>query len=126
MCVRTTGLYRLCRRRSTAQGPGRIFVACLYHGSSHNQIVTASLNASKDHAQKLCEMVFAALCTSGYDFLYNTMGHVLVHAFSVQTHTLLYPFDERAIEVACICLGRTHTIPLRLHALPLGFAVSYP
>jgi hypothetical protein len=90
---------------------------CLCHGNSHDKIVTASLNASKGHAQKLCEMVFAALCTLGYDFFYNTMGHILVFASNLQVHTLLYPLHERAIEAACICLGRTHTILLRLHRL---------
>ncbi|CAD0115117.1 unnamed protein product [Aureobasidium uvarum] len=112
-----------------AQGLGRIFVAVYlgyYHygqllmyqflhlDASDDPTVNAFSQRCKDHARKLCDMVYAALDTPGCDVLYNMVGHVLVIASTVQIHTLLFSTDTSEIDAARSRLERNYTILLRL------------
>ncbi|CAD0087699.1 unnamed protein product, partial [Aureobasidium vineae] len=115
-----------------AQGLGRIFVAVylgyyhygqllmyqfLHHDASDDPTITAFSQRCKDHARKLCDMVYAALDTPGCDVLYNMVGHVLVIASTVQIHTLLFSSHRSEIDAARSRLERNYTILLRLRDL---------
>lgn len=115
-----------------AQGLGRIFVAVylgyyhygqllmyqfLHHDASDDPTITTFSRRCKDHAQKLCDMVYAALDTPGCDVLYNMVGHVLVIASTVQIHTLLFSSNSSEIDAARGRLERNYTILLRLRDL---------
>lgn len=115
-----------------AQGLGRIFVAVylgyyhygqllmyqfLHHDASEDATVIAFSQRCKNHAKKLCDMVYAALDTPGCDVLYNMVGHVLVIASTVQIHTLLFSSDRSEIDAARDRLERNYAILLRLRDL---------
>ncbi|KAH6692436.1 fungal-specific transcription factor domain-containing protein [Plectosphaerella plurivora] len=68
----------------------------------------------KDHAGKLCEMVYRAYATADSDVRYTMTSHVLVIASTVQIHTLLFSGDEDDISVARRRLERNFELLLRL------------
>lgn len=120
-----------------AQGIGRIYVA-VYLGYYHfgqllfYQYLHSSANDNgarsptrdhslaqrcKDHAAKLCNMVYTAHQTPGCDVLYNMVGHVLVIASTVQIHTLLFSSDDEEIAAAKARLESNFEILLKLRSL---------
>lgn len=68
----------------------------------------------KDHAARLCEMVYRAHMTNDADVRYTMTSHVLVIASTVQIHTLLFSGDEDDIVVARRRLERNFELLLRL------------
>ncbi|THW97101.1 hypothetical protein D6D17_07037 [Aureobasidium pullulans] len=115
-----------------AQGLGRIFAAVylgiyhygqllmyqfLHHDASNNPTTSHFSQRCKTFAEKLCNMVYAALDTPGCDVLYNMVGHILVIASTVQIHTLLFADDSNEIAAARSRLERNYTILLRLRQL---------
>ncbi|CAG7951638.1 unnamed protein product [Penicillium olsonii] len=70
----------------------------------------------KEHAVRLCEMIYSSEEVPGCDVLYNMVGHVLVIASTVQIHTLLFGVDE-SIAQARRRLERNFCILTRLRGL---------
>ncbi|KAI1846587.1 hypothetical protein JX265_009109 [Neoarthrinium moseri] len=113
-----------------SHGLGRFFTAVYlgyyYYGQLlYYQFLGAeaadSMNSShvyadrcKDHAAKLCEMVYRSFDTPGSEVLYSMVGHVLVIASTVQIHTLLFSGDEMQIRVSRLRLERNFEILLHL------------
>ncbi|OLN87532.1 putative transcriptional regulatory protein C530.11c-like protein 2, partial [Colletotrichum chlorophyti] len=54
----------------------------------------------KEHAARLCDVVYRAQTTAGADVRYTMAAHVLVIASTVQIHTLLFSGEEADITVA--------------------------
>lgn len=122
-----------------AQGLGRIYVAVycgyyhfgqlLFYQYLHNSTNTSDnsddesqydrslAQKCKDHAAKLCNIIYAAHQTPGCDVLYNMIGHVLVIASTVQIHTLLFSSDDDEIAAAKQRLESNFEILLKLRAL---------
>ncbi|KAJ5469055.1 hypothetical protein N7475_006807 [Penicillium sp. IBT 31633x] len=73
-------------------------------------------NRCKDHAVRLCEMIYRSEEVPGCAVLYNMVGHVLVIASTVQIHTLLFGDDESVVQ-ARARLERNFCILTRLRAL---------
>ena len=71
----------------------------------------------KDHAVKLCEMIYSSEDVPGCAVLYNMVGHVLVIASTVQIHTLLFEVDNESITLARGRLERNFCILTRLRRL---------
>ncbi|KAG7139842.1 putative transcriptional regulatory protein like [Verticillium longisporum] len=69
---------------------------------------------TKEHAGRLCEMVYRSQATAGADVRYTMTSHVLVIASTVQIHTLLFSGDEDDIGVARSRLERNFELLLRL------------
>ena len=74
-------------------------------------------NQCKDHAVKLCEMIYNSEDVPGCAVLYNMVGHVLVIASTVQIHTLLFEVDNESITLARGRLERNFCILTRLRKL---------
>ncbi|KAK9774666.1 putative Zn(2)-C6 fungal-type domain-containing protein [Seiridium cardinale] len=68
----------------------------------------------KDHAAKLCEMVYQTFDAPGSEVLYAAVAHVLVIASTVQIHTLLFSSDEMQIRLSRLRLERNFEILLHL------------
>lgn len=123
-----------------AQGLGRTYVAVylgfyhfgqlLFYQYLHNSTSTTTSSSDqqpqntqrlaqkcKDHAAKLCNMVYMAHQTPGCDVLYNMVGHVLVIASTVQIHTLLFSSDDDEIAAAKQRLEYNFEILLKLRSL---------
>ncbi|KAE9571158.1 hypothetical protein CGMCC3_g12718 [Colletotrichum fructicola] len=71
-------------------------------------------NKCKDHAARLCDMVYRAQTTAGADVRYTMTAHVLVIASTVQIHTLLFSGNEADISVARQRLERNFELILQL------------
>ncbi|CAI7653967.1 unnamed protein product [Penicillium crustosum] len=70
----------------------------------------------KEHAVRLCEMIYRSEEVPGCAVLYNMVGHVLVIASTVQIHTLLFG-DEASVVRARARLERNFCILTKLRAL---------
>ncbi|KAJ5686840.1 hypothetical protein N7536_009459 [Penicillium majusculum] len=70
----------------------------------------------KEHAVRLCEMIYRSEEVPGCAVLYNMVGHVLVIASTVQIHTLLFG-DEESVVRARARLERNFCILTKLRAL---------
>ncbi|KAJ5178562.1 uncharacterized protein N7500_001261 [Penicillium coprophilum] len=70
----------------------------------------------KEHAVRLCEMIYRSEEVPGCAVLYNMVGHVLVIASTVQIHTLLFG-DEESVVRARARLERNFVILTKLRAL---------
>ncbi|KAJ5965096.1 uncharacterized protein N7479_004972 [Penicillium vulpinum] len=70
----------------------------------------------KEHAVRLCEMIYRSEEVPGCAVLYNMVGHVLVIASTVQIHTLLFG-DEGSVVKARARLERNFIILTKLRAL---------
>ncbi|GJC78625.1 C6 transcription factor [Colletotrichum tofieldiae] len=68
----------------------------------------------KEHAARLCDMVYRAQTTAGADVRYTMAAHVLVIASTVQIHTLLFSGDEANISLARRRLERNFELLLQL------------
>ncbi|WYZ44712.1 hypothetical protein EsH8_VIII_000028 [Colletotrichum jinshuiense] len=68
----------------------------------------------KEHAARLCDMVYRAQTAAGADVRYTMAAHVLVIASTVQIHTLLFSGDEADIGVARRRLERNFELLLQL------------
>ncbi|KAH8650183.1 hypothetical protein BX600DRAFT_442266 [Xylariales sp. PMI_506] len=68
----------------------------------------------KDHAARLCEMVYRSFDTPGSEVLYSMVAHVLVIASTIQIHTLLFSSDEMQIRLSRLRLERNYKILLHL------------
>ncbi|KAK2002974.1 fungal-specific transcription factor domain-containing protein [Colletotrichum falcatum] len=68
----------------------------------------------KEHAARLCEMVYRTQTTAGADVRYTMAAHVLVIASTVQIHTLLFSADEAGIGLARRRLERNFELLLQL------------
>ncbi|KAL8349032.1 hypothetical protein RB598_002019 [Gaeumannomyces tritici] len=66
----------------------------------------------KDHAARLCELIYRCAATAGADVRYPMVAHVLVIASTVQIHTLLFAASERPIREARARLERNFQIIL--------------
>jgi hypothetical protein len=71
----------------------------------------------KDHAVKLCEMIYSSEDVPGCSVLYNMVGHVLVIASTVQIHTLLFEVDSEKVTLARGRLERNFCILTKLRKL---------
>lgn len=123
-----------------AQGLGRIYVAVylgfyhfgqlLFYQYLHSSTSMPEFESTgdsfstlhlaqkcKDHAAKLCNMVYMAHQTPGCDVLYNMVGHVLVVASTVQIHTLLFSSDDDEIAAARQRLEYNFEILMKLRGL---------
>jgi hypothetical protein len=112
-----------------SRGLGRMFVA-VYLGYYHYgqllsyQFLSTSLEAStsstqyakacKNHAARLCSLVYRSSSTPGSEVLYPAVSHILVIASTVQIHTLLFSDDESEIRISRSRLERNFEIMLRL------------
>ncbi|CAI7634007.1 unnamed protein product [Penicillium glandicola] len=70
----------------------------------------------KEHAVRLCEMIYRSEEVPGCAVLYNMVGHVLVIASTVQIHTLLFG-DEGSVVLARARLERNFCILTKLRTL---------
>ncbi|KAK2037061.1 hypothetical protein LZ31DRAFT_636276 [Colletotrichum somersetense] len=68
----------------------------------------------KEHAARLCDMVYRTQTTAGADVRYTMAAHVLVIASTVQIHTLLLSGDESDIGLARRRLERNFELLLQL------------
>ncbi|EMD94150.1 hypothetical protein COCC4DRAFT_163610 [Bipolaris maydis ATCC 48331] len=114
-----------------SRGHGRMFVA-VYLGYYHYgqllnyQFLSLSTEASaesgryadacKQHAARLCSLVYRSQATPGSEVMYPAVSHVLVIASTVQIHTLLFSADEAEIRISKARLERNFEILLRLRA----------
>lgn len=112
-----------------SRGLGRMFVA-VYLGYYHfgqllnYQFLSSALetspnsliyaNACKDHAARLCTIVYQSMSTPGNEVLYSAVSHILVIASTIQIHTLLFSDDEKEIRISKSRLERNFEILLRL------------
>lgn len=112
-----------------SRGLGRMLVA-VYLGYYHYgqllnyQFLSSSLEAPtsstryaaacKQHAARLCSLVYRSFSTPGSEVLYSAVSHVLVIASTVQIHTLLFSGDEGQIRISKSRLERNFEILLRL------------
>jgi hypothetical protein len=116
-----------------SQGQGHLFVT-LYLGYYHygqmlfyrflHEDVRAYIPRThfyakkcKDHAVRLCEMIYRSEEVPGCAVLYNMVGHVLVIASTVQIHTLLFGVDNESVAQAKARLERNFCIITKLRAL---------
>jgi hypothetical protein len=112
-----------------SRGLGRMFAAVYlgyYHYgqllnyqflSSQSEIPTDSTryaDACKQHAARLCSLVYRSHATPGSEVLYSAVSHILVIASTVQIHTLLFSSDEGQIRVSKSRLERNFEILLKL------------
>lgn len=119
--------------RFAAQGLGRVFAAIylgyyhygqmlfyrFLHEDSHAFTVHTRYYADKcrDHARRLCDIVYASDEVPGCDVKYNMVGHVLVIASTVQIHSLLFEADEEKVALAKARLERNFVFLTRLRWL---------
>jgi hypothetical protein len=68
----------------------------------------------KQHAARLCSLVYRSHATPGNDVLYPAVSHILVIASTIQIHTLLFSSDESEIRISKFRLERNFEILLRL------------
>lgn len=68
----------------------------------------------KEHAARLCELVYRSFATPGSDVKYSAVSHILVISSTVQIHTLLFSGDENQIRLAKSRLERNFEILLQL------------
>ncbi|KXH40590.1 ZnF3 [Colletotrichum nymphaeae SA-01] len=122
-----------------ARGQGRTFAAVylgyyhfgqlLYYQFLYGAATTTAINPTasasvarrdsyakrcKEHAARLCDMVYRAQTTAGSDVRYTMTAHVLVIASTVQIHTLLFSGDEADIGVARRRLERNFELLMQL------------
>ncbi|KAF6807728.1 C6 transcription factor [Colletotrichum sojae] len=122
-----------------ARGLGRTFAAVylgyyhfgqlLYYQFLYGAAATTAINPAapasvarrdsyakkcKDHAARLCEVVYRAQTTPAADVRYTMAAHVLVIASTVQIHTLLFSGDEADIRTARRRLERNFELVLQL------------
>lgn len=112
-----------------SHGLGRMFAA-VYLGYYHygqllnyqflastSEIPTISTRyaeACKQHAARLCSLVYRSAATPGSEVLYSAVSHILVIASTIQIHTLLFSSDESQIKISKSRLERNFEILLRL------------
>ncbi|OHE90453.1 ZnF3 [Colletotrichum orchidophilum] len=122
-----------------ARGLGRTFAAVylgyyhfgqlLYYQFLYGAAITTAINPTasasvarrdsyakrcKQHAARLCDMVYRAQMTAGSDVRYTMTAHVLVIASTVQIHTLLFSGVEADINVARRRLERNFELLMQL------------
>lgn len=110
----------------TAYGLGRTFVAVYlgyYHfgqllfypflHSGHRGIDTNYADRCKNHAAKLCSIVYRAHDTPGCEVWYSMVGHILVVASTVQIHTLLFSTNEIEISASRVRLEQNFQLLTR-------------
>jgi hypothetical protein len=66
----------------------------------------------KDHAARLCDLIYRCAETPGADVRYPMVAHVLVIASTVQIHSLLFAASERPIRQARARLERNFQLIL--------------
>lgn len=112
-----------------SRGHGRMFAA-VYLGYYHfgqllnYQFLSSSIESPveagryadtcKQHAARLCSLVYRSHSTPGNEVMYPAVSHVLVIASTVQIHTLLFSGDEGQIRISKARLERNFEILLRL------------
>jgi hypothetical protein len=112
-----------------SRGLGRMFAA-VYLGYYHYgqllnyQFLSSSNEAPADfatyaatckqHAARLCSLVYRSHATPGSEVLYSAVSHILVIASTIQIHTLLFSGDESEIRISKSRLERNFEILLRL------------
>jgi len=112
-----------------SHGLGRMFAA-VYLGYYHYgqllnyQFLSSSIeaptdsaryaDACKQHAARLCALVYRSQSTPGSEVLYSAVSHILVIASTIQIHTLLFSGDEGEIRISKSRLERNFEILLRL------------
>lgn len=112
-----------------SRGLGRFFVAVhlgYYHygqlltyqflGAEGSALSNTHAEHCKEHAIRLCELVYRSFATSGSEVRYPAVSHILVIASTVQIHTLLYSGDEKQIRQAKSRLERNFEILLQLRS----------
>jgi hypothetical protein len=111
-----------------SHGLGRMFAAVYlgyyhygqllnYQFLSSTETLTESARyaeACKQHAAKLCSLVYRSHSTAGSEVLYSAVSHILVIASTVQIHTLLFSGDESEIRISKSRLERNFEILLKL------------
>ncbi|KAJ6111854.1 hypothetical protein N7523_007915 [Penicillium sp. IBT 18751x] len=119
--------------RYATQGLGRIFAAIylgyyhygqmlfyrFLHDDSKGYITQTRYFADKcrQHASKLCDIVYASDERPGCDVKYNMIGHVLVVSSTVQIHTLLFDPDDSNVALAKMRLQKNFIFLTRLRDL---------
>ncbi|USP77436.1 hypothetical protein yc1106_04710 [Curvularia clavata] len=109
-----------------SRGHGRMFAA-VYLGYYHfgqllnYQFLSSSTEecgryaeACKQHAARLCSLVYRSHSTPGSEVMYSAVSHILVIASTVQIHTLLFSGDESEIRISKTRLERNFEMLLRL------------
>lgn len=119
--------------RFSALGLGRVFVAIylgyyhfgqmLFYRFLHEDSQSTSLrsqhyaNKCKEHAGRLCDIVYASETVPNCDAKYNMVGHVLVIASTVQIHSLLFESNNTNVTLAKKRLEKNFCILTQLCAL---------
>ncbi|KFY12085.1 hypothetical protein V491_06917 [Pseudogymnoascus sp. VKM F-3775] len=95
---------------------GQLLFYQFLHVGSYKSTPSVNTYAEKckDHAARLCEMIYRAFSTPNCDVLYTMVAHVLVIASTVQIHTLLFSEDEPQIRIAHSRLEQNFKILLHL------------
>jgi hypothetical protein len=75
---------------------------------------TRYADACKQHAARLCSLVYRSHATPDSEALYSAVSHILVIASTIQIHTLLFSGDEGQIRVSKSRLERNFEILLKL------------
>lgn len=119
--------------RFAALGLGRVFLA-IYLGYYHfgqmlfyrflhedSQSTTPRsrhyANKCKDHAGRLCDIVYSSETVPNCDVKYNMVGHVLVIASTIQIHSLLFESNDTNLALAKARLEKNFCILTELCAL---------
>ncbi|OKO97285.1 hypothetical protein PENSUB_10079 [Penicillium subrubescens] len=119
--------------RFSALGLGRVFVAIylgyyhfgqmLFYRFLHEDSQSTSLrtrhyaNKCKEHAGRLCDIVYASETVPNCDAKYNMVGHVLVIASTVQIHSLLFESNDTNVALAKERLEKNFCILTQLCAV---------
>ncbi|OOQ85044.1 ZnF3 [Penicillium brasilianum] len=119
--------------RYSTMGLGRMFVAIylgyyhfgqmLFYRFLHEDLESTSIrnrryaNKCKEHAGRLCDIVYSSETVPDCDAKYNMVGHVLVIASTVQIHSLLFESNEKNVTLAKMRLEKNFCIITQLCAL---------
>lgn len=117
----------------SALGLGRVFVAIylgyyhfgqmLFYRFLHEDLQSSSLlsrqysNKCKEHAGRLCDIVYSSETVPNCDVKYNMVGHVLLIASTVQIHSLLFESNDLHLALARQRLEKNFCILTQLCAL---------
>lgn len=82
--------------------------------SSSSPSVSEYARRCKEHAARLCDLVYRSFATPGCKVLYSAVAHVLVIASTVQIHTLMFSGNEVEIDISKSRLERNFGILLQL------------
>lgn len=116
--------------RFASHGLGRVFAAVYlgyYHygqllnyqflGADHtfpSHTISGYAYRCKDHAARICDLIYRSFATPDCEVLYSTVAHVIVIASTVQIHTLLFSANDAEIGDSKSRLERNFGVLLQL------------